>query len=76
MTLTDVLEVDGLGINILDKLCQSILSDDIMDISKQPHSVINKYRKNILVPSLSKNDIDVCYIKGFRHMLYYLCFRI
>ncbi|KAI4470707.1 hypothetical protein MML48_1g09236 [Holotrichia oblita] len=57
-TLSDVLEVDGLGINILDKLCQSILSNEEIDSSKQKNLVVNKSKKNILLPNLNKKETD------------------
>ncbi|KAK9711216.1 hypothetical protein QE152_g25617 [Popillia japonica] len=56
--LSDVLEVDGLGINILDKLCQSILSNEEIDSSKQKSILVNKSKKNILLPNLSKLEAD------------------
>lgn len=60
--MSDVLEVDGLGINILDKLCQSILSNEEIDSSKQKSILVNKSKKNILLPNLSKLEADVCFI--------------
>ncbi|KRT83004.1 hypothetical protein AMK59_3023, partial [Oryctes borbonicus] len=57
-TLSEVLEVDGLGINILDRLCQSILSEDVIDSDKQTRLAINKLRKTNLVPNLHIADLN------------------
>jgi hypothetical protein len=64
-TLDDVLEVDGLGVKVLEKLCDSILNDiygsevensvDDPQVRKQLKSS-KDYRRQILTPPLHFNQ--------------------
>ncbi|GJQ68748.1 hypothetical protein Trydic_g17280 [Trypoxylus dichotomus] len=58
-TVSEVLEVDGLGINILNKLCKSILLEDFTNLNKEKHLATNKLRKTIIVPTLIENPNEL-----------------
>lgn len=51
-SLNEVLEVDGLGIKLLEKLCEKIINNDNTTISPKKTVNGNRKLKQLIVPSL------------------------
>lgn len=64
-TLSDILEVDGLGIKVLERLCESIINNNnninneqINNSSSKPANNI-KVRRQVLTPNFPSELVDV-----------------
>ncbi|KAJ8933684.1 hypothetical protein NQ318_011460 [Aromia moschata] len=59
-TLHDVLEVEGLGEKVLEKICQNIISDkDVFEEkSMKTNNITNKRLKQLITPPLNGNVIN------------------
>lgn len=59
-SLNDVLEVDGLGEKVLEKICENIINDNVNDQTLiKKNNVINKRIKQLVSPPLPTNLINV-----------------
>lgn len=60
-TLEDVLEVDGLGVKVFERLCESIVVDDGTKTENQNKlSNTTKNRRQLLIPAFNSYQADVC----------------
>lgn len=68
--LTDVLEVDGLSVKVLEKLCEDIITNKTNILVENIGTTYNKSRKQFLVPALTYEQIEVCLSISINQTIY------
>lgn len=58
-SLADVLEVDGLGVKVLERLCESIVTNDKQTVVNIKVSNNSKNRRQFLMPQLSNEQTSI-----------------
>lgn len=61
-SLSDILEVDGLGVKMMEKMCDSILTfDPKQKVILQTEGLKKKLRGQVLEPILTRSKLNVSY---------------
>lgn len=70
-TFSDILNVDGLGVKVMEKMCDSILKYDALEVK----NVLKQNKKTsgkILEPYTHKKKLNVSFTDSFKLFLYLL----